>query len=773
MGTADDQRTSFGQPSPDQAARTRSEDRLGRVTFAEAIGRIVAEWTSPESLVISLTGPWGSGKTSIKNFMIDAFSDIPEDRRPDVLEFEPWQISGSQQLSTTFMHDVGVKLGRRDKIALNRDIARRWKKLAAALRLTESLVSVLPSRATLAPLLLGAVLLTMSRFLTNAWSSWLFWAGVTSSIGGALLGTSAKASEAMATAFTTFAEDDRTIDELRRELRQDLLKRDRPLLIVIDDIDRLNSDEIRLIMQLVRAVSDFPRLIFLLLFARAAVETAVSELGGSSGAEYLEKIIQVPFEVPGTDRNRLRDVFIKEVNAILADLPDTPKVDERRWWNLYVSGADAYIQDLRDVSRFVNGFRFHAALLRGTAVMEVNPVDLLGLEFIRCFEKDLYAAMPDNRRILLRGPEQSYGGRDRREEARADFDQLIKIAKNPAAATRILVQLFQPVQWLLEGYSFSSGFEAGWERELRICSPEIFHRYFLLTVPASDISASETHELVGETVNAARLSEHLSELAKHGQLNAAVDKLRLSETSITAGRVPNVIRALFDVGDLIPERAPVTGLPAVWFISGFIRALLKKILNPAERARVLLDAMRDSSGTYLPVDVVGSLTRDEEKGDAEQLIADDSLSLVRAQALTKIRSVAADGQLVNHPQIKYLLSAWESLGGSDEVRAWSAAIVSNVDSVKSILPALMSHVRSHGMGDAVAKTTVEARIDEIEKYMPLADLERTVDSITVDDLPASEKVAVKAFQRAMRARREGKPTGMFSALDRDDDEEGG
>jgi hypothetical protein len=75
------------------------------------------------------------------------------------------------------------------------------------------------------------------------------------------------------------------------------------------------------------------------------------------------------------------------------------------------------------------------------------------------------------------------------------------------------------------------------------------------------------------------------------------------------------------------------------------------------------------------------------------------------------------------------------------------------------------------MNDAVARTRVEARIDEIEKYIPLPALETAVDSLKDDSLPPPVRTAVKAFQRAMRAKREGRPTGMFASLDRDDEEE--
>jgi KAP family P-loop domain. len=56
----------------DRAARKRVEDLLGRVPFAEQLADALVGWREDESLVVSLTGAWGSGKTSIKNFVLDA-----------------------------------------------------------------------------------------------------------------------------------------------------------------------------------------------------------------------------------------------------------------------------------------------------------------------------------------------------------------------------------------------------------------------------------------------------------------------------------------------------------------------------------------------------------------------------------------------------------------------------------------------------------------------------------------------------------------------------
>ena len=88
------------------------------------------------------------------------------------------------------------------------------------------------------------------------------------------------------------------MDDTREELREELQKLDKPLVVIIDDIDRLNSDGIRLVFQLVKANSDFPRMVFLLLFQYDVVVQALDEISLQRGSEYLKKLVQVGFDLP-------------------------------------------------------------------------------------------------------------------------------------------------------------------------------------------------------------------------------------------------------------------------------------------------------------------------------------------------------------------------------------------------------------------------------------------------------------------------------------------
>jgi len=60
----------------DAPIRSLSEDRLGRRKFAQALAAEVVAAPVARGYVMGLTGPWGSGKTSILNMTVSMLSAI-------------------------------------------------------------------------------------------------------------------------------------------------------------------------------------------------------------------------------------------------------------------------------------------------------------------------------------------------------------------------------------------------------------------------------------------------------------------------------------------------------------------------------------------------------------------------------------------------------------------------------------------------------------------------------------------------------------------------
>ena len=83
----------------------------------------------------------------------------------------------------------------------------------------------------------------------------------------------------------------------RRKIEKALSALNEPIVVVLDDIDRLATSEIRDVFKLVRLTANFPNIIYIVAFDRDRVEKAFDEQG-VPGRDYLEKILQVAFDLP-------------------------------------------------------------------------------------------------------------------------------------------------------------------------------------------------------------------------------------------------------------------------------------------------------------------------------------------------------------------------------------------------------------------------------------------------------------------------------------------
>ena len=97
----------------DRPINSGSEDLLGRAKFAASLGRAIKSWRGKDSLVLALYGPWGSGKSSVKNLVFESLRASPPDC-PSILEFNPWQLANQNQITEAFFSEIGTALGRAD-----------------------------------------------------------------------------------------------------------------------------------------------------------------------------------------------------------------------------------------------------------------------------------------------------------------------------------------------------------------------------------------------------------------------------------------------------------------------------------------------------------------------------------------------------------------------------------------------------------------------------------------------------------------------------------
>jgi hypothetical protein len=218
-------------------------------------------------------------------------------------------------------------------------------------------------------------------------------------------------------------------------------------VVFIDDVDRLEPDQLRAVIRLVKLIGDLPRMTYVLAFSRERVEAILATGADPSvGRGYMEKIIQIEHHLAAAPNDRLLDLTLTELRAALRAITDLDDATLQSG-ELLTPGVGALLTSLRQGRRWVNAATSAVWLLGHDIAVE----DLLALEALRVCEPDVHAHLPMAAAALT-------GNRDGRfDHASAtpegDWTQLRELvarARNPAATRTVLAELFPAAAKLLD-----------------------------------------------------------------------------------------------------------------------------------------------------------------------------------------------------------------------------------------------------------------------------------------------------------------------------------
>lgn len=489
--------------SPDLPINKSSEDKLNRSTFANSLAKTILQYSFPSSFTIGLYGKWGSGKTSLLNMVLEAVED--SDDSAIILRFNPWLCADPKQLITQF-----------------------FKQMASAIKLKK------PASETAWKLIdQYADLFDAANLIPVA-------GGILASAGRSLAKKAKKRID----------QQTNDLQKNKNQITDKMIEESIKLIVSIDDIDRLSEDEIIGVFQLVKALADFPNTVYLLAFDYDVVVRALGKVQHGDGKEYLEKIIQVPFEIPAPSTENIHEALFSKLNAILGDIPDE-HWDKTTWGELFQYGIQKYIKSIRDVIRYTNVFLLKYELLKD----ETDPVDLLGLTALQVFEPSLYSKLPSYKDSLCGS---DYNGSYERQKA--DEEKVNKTVSllvpnddtltNRDAANNILGILF-PRTRAATAVPFSIGRTYS-HRDFvinnNIAVSKRFDRYFALALEKNAIPTSLMKHLIYES-SETELSEEMMRFYRKGKIICLLEEVeayaqRKNSFAITTERASTIITTL-------------------------------------------------------------------------------------------------------------------------------------------------------------------------------------------------------------------------------------
>lgn len=169
-------------------------------------------------------------------------------------------------------------------------------------------------------------------------------------------------------------------------LKQSLQKIDRPIVVFIDDLDRLRGDEVMEILKLIRNAANFSGIKFVAAYDRNYLVEAIKKQNIESASRYLEKIFQIEYTLPAFEHSRLIEYLNEECSRFIRDVDKEELrqiIDGRGRMKRFVKEE---LLSMRDVKRYANSLQNSYEKLAGNVVL----CDLMNLEILRLMYKPVY-----------------------------------------------------------------------------------------------------------------------------------------------------------------------------------------------------------------------------------------------------------------------------------------------------------------------------------------------------------------------------------------------
>lgn len=539
--------------SPDLPITKIEEDALNRGSFAQSLAQVLLQYSLSSSFSIGLYGEWGSGKTSLLNLVLEIVEQ--SDESTVILRFNPWLCSDSKQLTTQFFKQMATAIKLKKPAA-----AQAWE-------LIDQYADIFDA-ASLIPV-----------------------AGTFVAIAGKILTKRAKKQ-------TEQPAND--LQDIKNKIIEKMTEEKLKIIVSIDDIDRLSEEEIIAVFQLVKALADFPKTIYLLAFDYDVVVRALGKVQHGDGKEYLEKVIQVPFEIPAPSMASIHDALFSKLNTIIGDISEE-RLDKATWAELFQFGLKEYIKSIRDVIRFTNVFSLKYELLKN----ETDLVDLLGITCLQVFEPAIYSKLP-NLKDMLCGAYSSYSY----ETQKAEEDKVQKAIStlivegettvNIESAKKILGILF-PKTASMTGISYSMG-RSYVHRDFLISNniavSPCFDRYFSLSLENEAIPTNTIKRLIYE-VNEMEFSNGIEQIYQEGKIVRFLEEIEAyanknGSARISSERASLILKQLARCwGVFRVEEKGFFAIPFEWRFLFCVDPLLKS-MNETARYSALKDVFEDS-----------------------------------------------------------------------------------------------------------------------------------------------------------------------------------
>lgn len=406
-----------------------ADDNLGRENIVDLIVDSINNHVQNDHpcLVYGIYGKWGEGKTSLLNFVEEKLLGQGANDNINIIKFNPWLVNNDETLLREFFMSMTSRLDDKTRVIFEK---------------------------------YGSLAILASKTVVNAF----------------LPGLGSVLAEGIGLAKDAFKDSTDTLSETKKKVSDAIIKSKRYLVIMIDDVDRLDKEELHAVLRLIRQVADFDNCIYIVAMDIDIVSKSIAEYYGTGnpqdGRKFVDKIVQVPITLPYIPNCDMQRIVEDELSDVLDDY-----VDQVAKFEIALA-VTPFFSTYRELKRYCNQLQFVLPHLRE----EVNIHDLCLLEAIKSVNAESYHRIYEHRSQLLREVSDVYYMKN--EESRTAVEQMCQEAKDSVVeglSGNVKKTILSALDVLFEKRTL---YDDKYITEKRINTAVYFAKYFVQTVPS-------------------------------------------------------------------------------------------------------------------------------------------------------------------------------------------------------------------------------------------------------------------------------------------------
>ena len=649
----------------DNPIKNPEDDAIGRISTAQNFVQHVLALNTKEGVVVGVLGPWGSGKTSFINLARNEFKkeEVP------ILDFNPWMFSGTAQLVESFFIE-----------------------LAAQLKIHDGSLAEI-----------GKHLENYGEIFSGM--GWLPVVGPWIERGRVATETLSKLAPPQK----------KGVFEQRPKLEEALSALDKPIVVVLDDIDRLETSEIRDVFKLVRLTANFPNIIYIVAFDRERVEKALDEQG-VPGRDYLEKILQVPVDLPVAPSHVLYQQITTALDNVLDNIENTGPFDEQVWPSVFMEIIRPLIQNMRDVRRY-------AAAIHGTVISlkgQIALADLLALEAIRIFLPDVFKLLHS----AIDGLTTDFDSARHSDPAhlKAQVNGLVEAAGDHSRV----------VESMINHLFYDNSRKKEWLKERRVAHEDIL-RLYLERSANENLQAVMGAEQAWKYIADRDTFDNYLRSIDQAQLQDVITSLEIFEGEFTSEHVVPGTVVLLNLLPLPERERGMFGWPPRTSVIRVVLRLLRSLNDSAKVEKVVCQVLPELRSLSSKLELINIVGYQERVG--HKLVSEQMASVFEKDWHEEVRSASVDTLAGEHELLRIFLRMKRNVGPSES----QFKIENSPKLTLALLRAAYDEIRSQAEGSRAVQRTPRLVWDTlIELYGDEATLKERIESLKIAKLDGTD-----------------------------------